>query len=166
MHVFLRHKMECNIFFRYRTWYIVGRTDSICAFTEKYILHGDSSRICYLLHVLCRTNQFGVTKFSFFPGTNTLKKDSRGPRVGSEWGNGSQELVPLCYACTNWLGYDWLLLQADRLLAQSHRIDKLHADTEHKNAKQRPQPIKFPTTCEREWRWNDGQVFFTDPSLK
>jgi len=74
MHVFLRHKMECNIFFRYRTWYIVGRTDSVCAFTEKYILHGDSSRICYLLHVLCRTNQFGVTKFSFFPGTNTLKK--------------------------------------------------------------------------------------------
>lgn len=66
------------------------------------------------------------------------KKDSRGPRVGSEWGTGSQELVPLRYACIYWLGYDWLLLQADRLLAQSYRIDELHADTEHKNAKQCP----------------------------
>ncbi len=50
IHVFLRHKMECNIF-RYRTWYAVvaGRTGSVCeftfAFTEKYILRGDSSRI-------------------------------------------------------------------------------------------------------------------------
>lgn len=41
------------IFFRYRTWYTVaaGRKGSVCAFTEKYINHGDSSRICYLLRV-------------------------------------------------------------------------------------------------------------------
>lgn len=24
----------------------------------------------------------------------------------------------------------------------------------------------FPKSCKREWRWNDGQDFFTVPSLK
>lgn len=80
-------------------------------------------------------------------------------------GSGSQELVPLCYACI-YLATIWLLLQAERLLEQSHRKDKLHADTEHEDAKQRPPTIKFSRTCDREWVWNDEQVFPIDPSLK
>lgn len=72
------------------TWYtaLAGRTSGICAFFRE---------IHPLLWFLLSLEQFGVTKF--FPGTNILEKDSRDLQVGSEWGNESQELVPLCYTC-------------------------------------------------------------------
>lgn len=97
VHLFLRHKMECKMSGTAHAMLLLLAGQAECVHSQR----NTSSFVIPLEYI------FSI----YIPLINWSDKIAvltryKYTQVGSDQGNGRQELVPLCYACIYWLGYD------------------------------------------------------------